>query len=116
MYLTKVAACLCLFRRIDERLSGLQSMRFHALVYNISASVREKRIEEMLTMVELWDKRHSEVHTYSGGMKHRLELARGLLHRPKVLFLDEPTLGLDPQTRNRMWEYILERRQVRRAL
>ncbi len=96
---------------LDERLSGLQNMRFHALVYNISASVREKRIEEMLTMVELWDKRHSEVHTYSGGMKRRLELARGLLHRPKVLFLDEPTLGLDPQTRNRMWEYILERRQ-----
>jgi len=91
-------------------------MRFHVLVYNISASVREKRIEEMLTMVELWDKRHSEVHTYSGGVKRRLELARGLLHRPKVLLLDEPTLGLDPQTRNRMWEYILERRQVRRAL
>lgn len=96
---------------LDERLSGLQNMRFHALVYNISASVREKRIEEMLMMVELWDRRHSEVRTYSGGMKRRLELARGLLHRPKVLFLDEPTLGLDPQTRNRMWEYILELRQ-----
>jgi len=81
------------------------------LVYNIPASVREKRIEEMLMMVELWDRRHSEVRTYSGGMKRRLELARGLLHRPKVLFLDEPTLGLDPQTRNRMWEYILELRQ-----
>jgi ABC-2 type transport system ATP-binding protein len=65
----------------------------------------------MLRMMELWDKRQSEVRTYSGGMKRRLELARGLLHHPKVLFLDEPTLGLDPQTRNRIWEYILETRQ-----
>ena len=96
---------------LDERLSGLQNMRFHALVYNIPASVQEKRIEEMLTMVELWDKRHGKVRTYSGGMKRRLEIARGLLHHPKVLFLDEPTLGLDPQTRNRIWEYILELRR-----
>ena len=62
-------------------------------------------------MTELWDRRHGEVRTYSGGMKRRLELARGLLHYPKVLFLDEPTLGLDPQTRNRLWEYILELRK-----
>ncbi|GAI12136.1 unnamed protein product, partial [marine sediment metagenome] len=96
---------------LDERLSGLQNLRFHALVYNVPASVREKRIEEMLTMVELWDRRKSEVRAYSGGMKRRLELARGLLHYPKVLFLDEPTLGLDPQTRNRIWEYILKLRQ-----
>ena len=96
---------------LDEQLSGLQNLRFHALVYNVPASVREKRIEEMLTMVELWDKRHNEVRTYSGGMKRRLEIARGLLHHPKVLFLDEPTLGLDPQTRQRIWEYILELRQ-----
>ena len=96
---------------LDERLSGLQNMRFHGLVYSIPASVREQRIEQLLRMVELWDKRHSEVRTYSGGMKRRLELARGLLHHPKVLFLDEPTLGLDPQTRNRIWEYILELRQ-----
>ncbi len=96
---------------LDEQLSGLQNLRFHALVYNIPASVREKRIEEMLTMVELWDKRHGRVVTYSGGMKRRLEIARGLLHHPKLLFLDEPTLGLDPQTRNRIWEYILELRQ-----
>ncbi len=96
---------------LDEQLSGLQNMRFHALVYNIPASVREQRIERMLRMVELWDKRNSEVRTYSGGMKRRLEIARGLLHYPKVLFLDEPTLGLDPQTRNRIWEYILEMRR-----
>jgi len=96
---------------LDERLSGLQNLRFHALVYSVPASVREQRIEQMLQMMELWDKRHSKVRTYSGGMKRRLELARGLLHHPKVLFLDEPTLGLDPQTRTRIWEYVLELRQ-----
>jgi len=93
---------------LDEQLSGLQNLRFHASVYNIPASVREQRIEQVFKMTELWDRRNSQVRTYSGGMKRRLELARGLLHYPKVLFLDEPTLGLDPQTRNRMWEYILE--------
>jgi len=96
---------------LDERLSGIQNMRFHALVYNVPGREREKRIEELLKMVELWDKRNNEVRTYSGGMKRRLELARGLLHHPRVLFLDEPTLGLDPQTRNRIWEYILDLRQ-----
>ena len=96
---------------LDERLSGLQNLRFHASVYNMPASVREQRIEQVLRMMELWERRKSEVRTYSGGMKRRLELARGLLHHPKVLFLDEPTLGLDPQTRNRIWEYILELRQ-----
>jgi ABC-2 type transport system ATP-binding protein len=96
---------------LDEQLSGLQNLRFHALVYSVPASVREQRIEQMLRMMELWDRRNSQVRTYSGGMKRRLELARGLLHYPKVLFLDEPTLGLDPQTRNRIWEYILELRQ-----
>ncbi len=96
---------------LDERLSGLQNLRFHAMVYNIPAPVREQRIKQVLSMVELWERRHSQVRTYSGGMKRRLEIARGLLHYPKVLFLDEPTLGLDPQTRNRIWEYILELRQ-----
>ncbi len=96
---------------LDEQLSGLQNLRFHAMVYNIPASVREQRIEQVLTMVELWDRRNSQVRTFSGGMKRRLEIARGLLHYPKVLFLDEPTLGLDPQTRHRTWEYILEMRE-----
>jgi len=96
---------------LDERLNGLQNLRFHAMVYNVPASVREQRIEQVLRMMELWDKRQSEVRTYSGGMKRRLELARGLLHYPKVLFLDEPTLGLDPQTRNRIWDYVLELRR-----
>jgi ABC-2 type transport system ATP-binding protein len=78
------------------------------MVYNVPVSVSEKRIKHVLEMVELWDKRNVFVQTYSGGMKRRLELARGLLHSPKVLFLDEPTLGLDPQTRNHIWEYVLE--------
>ncbi|MFC1971123.1 ATP-binding cassette domain-containing protein [Chloroflexota bacterium] len=93
---------------LDERLSGLHNLRFHAMVYNVPASIRDHRIEQVLRMVELWDKRNNFVRTYSGGMKRRLELARGLLHYPKVLFLDEPTLGLDPQTRNHIWEYVLE--------
>jgi ABC-2 type transport system ATP-binding protein len=97
---------------LDERLSGLQNLRFHAMVYHIPSSIREQRIEEVLKMMELWDKRGSDVRTYSGGMKRRLELARGLLHYPRVLFLDEPTLGLDPQTRTRIWEYILELRRL----
>ena len=96
---------------LDERLTGLQNLRFHASVYNMPVSVREQRIEQALKMMELWDRRKGEVRTYSGGMKRRLELARGLLHHPKVLFLDEPTLGLDPQTRNRIWEYVLELRR-----
>ena len=96
---------------LDENLNGLQNLRFHASVYNMSASVREQRIEQVLRMAELWDKRNTKVRTYSGGMKRRLEMVRGLLHHPKVLFLDEPTLGLDPQTRNRIWEYILELRR-----
>ena len=97
---------------LDERLSGLQNLRFHAMVYHVPSSIREQRIEEVLKMTELWDKRESDVRTYSGGMKRRLELARGLLHCPRVLFLDEPTLGLDPQTRTRIWEYILELRRL----
>ncbi len=93
---------------LDDRLTGLHNLKFHAMVYNVPAAVRAKRIEQVLNMVDLWDKRNNFVRTYSGGMKRRLELARGLLHYPKVLFLDEPTLGLDPQTRNHIWEYVLQ--------
>ncbi len=96
---------------LDEHLSGVQNLLFHALVYHVPASIRRQRIEQVLRMTELWDKRNNEVRIYSGGMKRRLELARGLLHFPKVLFLDEPTLGLDPQTRNHIWEYILQMRK-----
>jgi ABC-2 type transport system ATP-binding protein len=93
---------------LDDRLTGMHNLRFHAMVYNVPAAVRAQRIEQVLKMVDLWDKRNNFVRTYSGGMKRRLELARGLLHYPKVLFLDEPTLGLDPQTRNHIWEYVVQ--------
>lgn len=93
---------------LDEQLSAMQNLRFHALIYNIPRSVREERIEHVMKMMELWDRRDNQVKQYSGGMKRRLELARGLLHRPQVLFLDEPTLGLDPQTRVRLWAYIMD--------
>lgn len=95
---------------LDERLSAFENLIFHALVYNVPKSERETRIKHVLEMVELWARRHDVVRTFSGGMKRRLEIARGLLHHPRVLFLDEPTLGLDPQTRNRIWEYIRELR------
>jgi ABC-2 type transport system ATP-binding protein len=93
---------------LDEALTAEQNLRFHAYAYGVPAGLRERRIRELLTMVELWDRRSSKVRTFSGGMKRRLEIARGLLHRPRVLFLDEPTLGLDPQTRRRIWEYLSE--------
>ena len=96
---------------LDERLTALENLKFHSMVYNIPASVRKERIEQVLRMVELWERRRDIVKTFSGGMKRRLELARGLLHHPKVLFLDEPRLGLDPQTRSRLWDFILDLRR-----
>ncbi len=91
---------------LDEYLTAEQNLRFHAYAYRIPKSVREQRIGELLELVELSDRRKSRVRTFSGGMKRRLEIARGLLHNPRVLFLDEPTLGLDPQTRRHIWEHI----------
>jgi ABC-2 type transport system ATP-binding protein len=99
---------------LDEYISAMENLQFHASIYNVPSKQVRDRIEESLKMVELWDRRNSIVKTYSGGMKRRLELARGLLHQPKILFLDEPTLGLDPQTRNRLWEYILRLRQEKK--
>jgi ABC-2 type transport system ATP-binding protein len=95
---------------LDESLSAEQNLRFHGYAYGIPADLRERRMRDLLTMVELWDRRKGKVRTFSGGMKRRLEIARGLLHHPKVLFLDEPTLGLDPQTRKHIWDYLLELR------
>jgi ABC-2 type transport system ATP-binding protein len=96
---------------LDEYLSAEQNLRFHAYAYGIPKQLRDQRMRELLEMVELWDRRGSAVRTYSGGMKRRLEIARGLLHHPRVLFLDEPTLGLDPQTRRSIWDYLLELRK-----
>ncbi|HUI30750.1 MAG TPA: ATP-binding cassette domain-containing protein [Candidatus Acidoferrales bacterium] len=93
---------------LDEDLTVLENMQFHAVCYNVRKDIRAKRIEELLKFVELWDRREDMVKTFSGGMKRRLEIARGLLHHPTILFLDEPTLGLDPQTRNHMWSYVKE--------
>jgi len=96
---------------LDEYLTAEQNLRFHAYAYRVPRQVREQRIADLLELVELSDRRKSRVRTFSGGMKRRLEIARGLLHSPKVLFLDEPTLGLDPQTRRHIWEHILALRR-----
>jgi ABC-2 type transport system ATP-binding protein len=91
---------------LDNYLSGAQNLRFHAELYAVPSAAVEPRMKQVLDMVGLWDRRDSLVSTYSGGMQRRLEIARGLLHAPHVLFLDEPTVGLDPQTRSSIWEYI----------
>jgi ABC-2 type transport system ATP-binding protein len=96
---------------LDNRLSAELNLRFHAMLYGVPADAAARRIDEVLAMVELSDRRRALVATFSGGMKRRLEIARGLLHAPRVLFLDEPTLGLDLQTRNRIWEYVLDLRR-----
>lgn len=91
---------------LDDDLTADENMQFHAVLFKVPKNIRGARIEELLKFVDLYDRRGDMVRTFSGGMKRRLEIARGLLHHPKVLFLDEPTLGLDPQTRNHMWSYI----------
>ncbi len=91
---------------LDIELTGRENLDFHGRVYGIKRDIREQRIKEMLEVVQLTERADNLVKTYSGGMKRRLEIARGLLHYPKVLFLDEPTLGLDPQTRRAIWSHI----------
>lgn len=91
---------------LDNRLTGRENLDFHCMVYKVPRAERERRINEMLTMVNLKDASNRIVKTYSGGMKRRLEIARGLLHHPSILFLDEPTVGLDPQTRAHIWDYV----------
>ena len=91
---------------LDTKLTGRENLEFHAMMYGMGKNERRKRIEEVLNLVELAEKAKVLVEKYSGGMKRRLEIARGLIHRPKVLFLDEPTLGLDTQTRRHIWDYI----------
>jgi ABC-2 type transport system ATP-binding protein len=96
---------------LDSYLTGEQNLRFHADLYGVPRQQVGPRLKQVLDMVDLWDRRDSVVGTYSGGMKRRLEIARGLLHAPRVLFLDEPTVGLDPQTRSSIWEYINDLKQ-----
>jgi ABC-2 type transport system ATP-binding protein len=93
-------------RALDDILTGREHLEMHAALYGVPNDVRKKRIEEVLDLIALGTKADEYVKTYSGGMKRRLEIGRGLIHHPKVLFLDEPTLGLDPQTRENIWEYI----------
>ena len=95
---------------LDIRLTAEENLRFHAMLYNVPDDVYRSRADQVLKMVDLTERRKSLVSTFSGGMKRRLEIARGLLHHPKVLFLDEPTLGLDPQTRNAIWQHVRDLR------
>jgi ABC-2 type transport system ATP-binding protein len=91
---------------LDAELTAYENMDLHGVLYHVPRKVRVERIEMLLTLFELWDRKDAFVKTFSGGMKRRLEIARGLLHTPKILFLDEPTLGLDPQSRNQLWTHV----------
>ncbi|MFA5318440.1 MAG: ATP-binding cassette domain-containing protein [Patescibacteria group bacterium] len=91
---------------LDDELTAWENMEFHGVLYGVEKKLRRERINQLLEFVELLDRKDDFVKHFSGGMKRRLEIARGLVHHPKILFLDEPTLGLDPQTRNHLWEYI----------
>ncbi len=91
---------------LDDELTAYENLEFHGVLYGVSKEVRKERISQMLHLVELWERRNDLVKYFSGGMKRRLEIARGFIHHPRILFLDEPTLGLDPQTRKHIWNYI----------
>jgi ABC-2 type transport system ATP-binding protein len=97
---------------IDDRLTGRENLFMHANLYGVPAGEQKNRIDRVLKLVELEDRADDLMRTYSGGMRRRLELARGLIHYPKVLFLDEPTIGLDPQTRDHVWKYIRELKET----
>ena len=91
---------------VDDELTAYENMDFHGVLYSVPRKLRQERIETLLKLFELWDRRKDQVKQFSGGMRRRLEIARSLLHTPKIIFLDEPTLGLDPQTRNQLWTHI----------
>jgi ABC-2 type transport system ATP-binding protein len=90
----------------DDMLTGYENLQLHSMLYSVPRHTRRRRIDEVLELVGLSERKHDQVKTYSGGMRRRLEIARGLLHKPKVMFLDEPTLGLDPASRETMWKYV----------
>jgi ABC-2 type transport system ATP-binding protein len=90
----------------DDMLTGYENLHLHSMLYSVPRHTRRRRIDEVLELVGLSERKHDQVKTYSGGMRRRLEIARGLLHKPKVMFLDEPTLGLDPASRESMWKYV----------
>jgi len=98
---------------LDNRLTAEENLRFHARLYGVPRADYRRRMHEVLQLVDLWDRRRDYVETFSGGMKRRLEIARGLIHYPDLLFLDEPTIGLDPQTRALLWEYVLKLKHER---
>ena len=91
---------------LDGDLTAYENMDIHGVLYHVPRKVRRERIEMLMRLFELWERRNSKVREFSGGMKRRLEIARGFLHTPKILFLDEPTLGLDPQSRNQLWTHV----------
>ena len=96
---------------LDVELTTWENLKFHGMLYGLTTSEVKSMGEEVLKMVGLWERRDSRVKTFSGGMKRRLEIARGLMHHPQILFLDEPTIGLDPQSRHNIWEHIYELRE-----
>ena len=91
---------------LDQELTAYENMELHGILYHVPRKIRHERTEMLLKLFELWDRRKNYVKEFSGGMKRRLEIARGFLHTPKILFLDEPTLGLDPQSRNQLWTHV----------
>ena len=91
---------------LDGDLNAWENMEIHGVLYHVPGKIRRQRSEELLKLFELWDRRDEQVKKFSGGMKRRLEIARGFLHTPRILFLDEPTLGLDPQSRNQLWSHV----------
>jgi len=100
---------------LDGDLTAAENMEIHGVLYHVPRKVRHQRSEELLKLFELWDRRGEQVKKFSGGMKRRLEIARGFLHTPKILFLDEPTLGLDPQSRNQLWTHVKKINETERV-